>query len=68
MSKSCWGGLRIGWIRAETQHADTIAALRPAVDVGTATLEQLATARLLASPTNGFPERRNIFDRGGSYC
>jgi DNA-binding transcriptional MocR family regulator len=60
MSKSCWGGLRIGWIRAERSTLTTIAALRPAVDVGTAVLEQLATARLLAVADQYLPERRNI--------
>lgn len=60
MSKSCWGGLRIGWIRAERSTLTTIAALRPAVDVGTAVLEQLATARLLGVADQYLPERRNI--------
>jgi DNA-binding transcriptional MocR family regulator len=60
MSKSCWGGLRIGWIRAERSTLTTIAAMRPAVDVGTATLEQLATARLLGVTDEWLPERRNI--------
>jgi DNA-binding transcriptional MocR family regulator len=60
MSKSCWGGLRVGWIRAERSTLTTIAALRPAVDVGTAVLEQLATARLLGVADEYLPERRNI--------
>jgi DNA-binding transcriptional MocR family regulator len=34
--------------------------MRPAVDVGTATLEQLATARLLGVTDEWLPERRNI--------
>ena len=36
MSKSFWGGLRIGWIRAERGTLATIAALRPSIDMGTA--------------------------------
>ena len=47
MSKSFWGGLRIGWIRAERSTIATLAAMRPSVDMGTAILEQLAAARLL---------------------
>jgi DNA-binding transcriptional MocR family regulator len=60
MSKSCWGGLRIGWIRAERSTLTTIAALRPDVDMGTATLEQLATARLLGVADEWLPERRSV--------
>ena len=36
MSKSFWGGLRVGWIRAERATIATIAALRPSIDMGTA--------------------------------
>jgi DNA-binding transcriptional MocR family regulator len=60
MSKSCWGGLRIGWIRAERSTLTTIAALRPAIDMGTAILEQLAAARLLGVADEWLPERRNV--------
>ena len=58
MSKSFWGGLRIGWIRAERSVLPTIAALRPAM--GTAILEQVAAARLLAAEADVLPERREI--------
>jgi DNA-binding transcriptional MocR family regulator len=60
MSKSFWGGLRIGWIRAERTTLATIAALRPAIDMGTPVLEQLAAARLLAVADQVLPERREI--------
>ena len=60
MSKSFWGGLRIGWIRAERSVLPTIAALRPAIDMGTAIVEQLAAARLLADEAEVLPERREI--------
>jgi DNA-binding transcriptional MocR family regulator len=60
MSKSFWGGLRIGWIRAERSTLATIGALRPSIDMGTAIVEQLATARLLASEADVLPERRDI--------
>jgi DNA-binding transcriptional MocR family regulator len=60
MSKSCWGGLRIGWVRAERSTLTTIAALRPAIDMGTAILEQLAAARLLGVADEWLPERRNV--------
>ena len=60
MSKSFWGGLRIGWIRAERSALATIAALRPSIDMGTAIVEQLAAAELLAVEDQVLPERRDI--------
>ncbi len=60
MSKSFWGGLRIGWIRAERNTLSTIAALRPAIDMGTAILEQLAAARLFELADEVLSERRDI--------
>ncbi len=60
MSKSCWGGLRIGWIRAERSTLTTIAALRPP--------STWARRSSNNSPRQGFsaiadellPERRDI--------
>ncbi len=60
MSKSFWGGLRIGWIRAERSTLATIAAVRPSIDMGTPILEQLAAARLLEKADEILPERREI--------
>lgn len=60
MSKSFWGGLRIGWIRAERSTLATIATLRPAIDMGTPIVEQLAAAILLAADEEVLPERREI--------
>lgn len=60
MSKSFWGGLRIGWIRAERSTLATVAAQRPAIDMGTPIFEQLAAAKLLASEDAVLPERREI--------
>ena len=60
MSKSFWGGLRVGWIRAERATIATIAALRPSIDMGTPVLEQFAAARLLAQCDDLLPERREI--------
>jgi DNA-binding transcriptional MocR family regulator len=60
MSKSFWGGLRIGWIRAERGTLATIAAVRPSLDMGTPILEQLVAARLLDHADDVLPERREI--------
>ncbi|MCF6386934.1 PLP-dependent aminotransferase family protein [Mycobacterium sp. MBM] len=60
MSKSFWGGLRIGWIRAEPATLAAIAAIRSAVDLGTPILEQLTAARLLRTRDLVLPERRAL--------
>ncbi|MCO4198013.1 PLP-dependent aminotransferase family protein, partial [Mycolicibacterium smegmatis] len=60
MSKSFWGGLRVGWIRAERSTLATIAAIRPSVDLGTPVLEQLTAARLLAMREQILRERREL--------
>lgn len=67
MSKSFWGGLRVGWIRAERATIATIAALRPSIDMGTAVLEQCAAARLLTRHDELLPERREILRSRRAY-
>jgi DNA-binding transcriptional MocR family regulator len=60
VSKSFWGGLRIGWIRAERSTLATVATVRPSVDMGTAIVEQLAAAKLFAKADELLAERREI--------
>jgi DNA-binding transcriptional MocR family regulator len=61
MSKSFWGGMRIGWIRADPSVLATIRAIRPSIDLGTSVIEQLAAARLLSLRADEvLPERREI--------
>lgn len=48
MSKLAWGGLRIGWIRADRHLVARVLALRSSYDLGTALLEQCIAAELLA--------------------
>jgi DNA-binding transcriptional MocR family regulator len=47
MSKSCWGGLRIGWIRATARTVRELAALRASVDMAGPVLDQLLAVELL---------------------
>lgn len=47
VGKTIWDGLRVGWIRAEPGLIRTLAAARPASDLGTPVLEQLIVARML---------------------
>jgi DNA-binding transcriptional MocR family regulator len=60
VSKSFWGGLRVGWIRAERSTLASIAAVRPSVDMGTAIIDQLASAYLLSRADELLPERREL--------
>lgn len=47
ISKSIWGGLRVGWIRAEPEIIQRLAAVRATDDLASSVLEQLAVTQLL---------------------
>lgn len=47
-SKSFWGGLRLGWIRAPYGAMDRLTGARIRLDLGAPVLEQLALTHLLA--------------------
>ncbi|GAA4726783.1 PLP-dependent aminotransferase family protein [Nocardioides endophyticus] len=47
-SKSFWGGLRLGWIRAPRGQMERLTQARVSLDLGAPVLEQLVLARLLA--------------------
>ena len=57
-SKTLWGGLRIGWIRAERSHIQRLIAAKPATDLGTPVIEQLVVARLVPQLDEIMEERR----------
>ncbi len=40
VGKTVWGGLRVGWIRSTAANIRSLAAIRPAGDLGTGTLDQ----------------------------
>lgn len=48
MSKIAWGGMRIGWIRAERSLISRLLAVRPSFELGTALLEQCIAVELLS--------------------
>jgi DNA-binding transcriptional MocR family regulator len=58
MSKSFWGGLRVGWIRASEATITALAGVRPGLDLGTPVLEQLASVALLTDDEDRLDERR----------
>jgi DNA-binding transcriptional MocR family regulator len=47
LSKSFWGGLRVGWLRVPAPRMDAIVRARLSLDLGSPVLEQLAATRLL---------------------
>ncbi|WP_211239528.1 PLP-dependent aminotransferase family protein [Jiangella gansuensis] len=57
VSKTLWGGLRVGWLRAEPSLIRRLAAVRASVDISSAVVEQLATTALLASLDELLPGR-----------
>jgi DNA-binding transcriptional MocR family regulator len=61
--KSYWGGLRIGWIRADPQAVAALAAVRAAFDLGSPVLEQLAAAVLLSEEDDALAARREMLRR-----
>ncbi|MBD8077546.1 PLP-dependent aminotransferase family protein [Cellulosimicrobium arenosum] len=57
-SKSFWGGLRVGWVRAHPDLVARLARTRQSADVATAVLEQLAVVELLEDRRAVLAERR----------
>lgn len=57
-SKSLWGGLRIGWIRADRSVVRKLIAAKPSTDLGTPMIEQLVVARMLPDFPAIMEERR----------
>ncbi len=47
-SKTFWGGLRLGWIRAPEGQMERLTGARVGLDLGAPVMEQLVLARLLA--------------------
>ena len=58
VSKSFWGGLRIGWIRSPEALVSRILDARGSLDLGAPVLEQLVVCRLLADRSEVLAERR----------
>jgi DNA-binding transcriptional MocR family regulator len=61
LSKTVWGGLRIGWLRAPRAIVRRIAAARSSDDISTPVLEQLVAVALLEHLDDVVAERRARF-------
>ncbi len=57
-SKTFWGGLRLGWIRAPRDRMDGLTRARVGLDLGAPVMEQLVLARLLADADTIVAEHR----------
>jgi len=64
VGKTVWGGLRVGWIRADPALIRKLAAARLANDLGTPVLEQLIVARLLRQLPEILQTRRTLLREG----
>lgn len=58
VSKSFWGGLRVGWLRVDPAMAASMASIKAGEDLGTSILAQVVTARLLPRIDEARAERR----------
>jgi DNA-binding transcriptional MocR family regulator len=58
VSKSLWGGLRIGWLRVPEALVAQVLDARASMDLGAAVVEQLVVARLLRRRDTILSERR----------
>ena len=60
LSKSVWGGLRAGWVRADRELVRRMAFARGSQDVGGPVLDQLLAARVFAALDALLPGRRAL--------
>jgi DNA-binding transcriptional MocR family regulator len=58
VSKSFWGGLRVGWVRAPFDLMERLTNARVTLDLGVPVMEQLATVRLLEDPAATLDQHR----------
>ena len=66
VSKSFWGGLRVGWIRAAPGLIRRLAATRALGDMAGPVLDQLVVATLLTDPAAALAEQRGRLATGAA--
>ena len=64
LGKTVWGGLRIGWIRADASLIDRLVAARPPRDLGTPEFEQAVATRVLARMEEVLAQRATLLREG----
>ena len=60
LSKSVWGGLRTGWVRADREYVRALALARGSQDVGSPVLDQLLAVEALGRLAEFLPGRRAL--------
>lgn len=60
LSKSVWGGLRIGWVRGPVDVVQRLARLKALADMGSAVIDQALAARLLPRAAELSVEREEL--------
>ncbi|MCW2776335.1 MAG: GntR family transcriptional regulator, partial [Frankiales bacterium] len=63
MSKSHWGGLRVGWLRGPADVVARLVEARAAVDLAPPVLDQLVALELLADDTAVARRQRQVAER-----
>jgi DNA-binding transcriptional MocR family regulator len=64
VSKPIWGGIRVGWIRAETDLISQLAVVRARSDMSGSVLDQLVATEILRDPEASFELRRSQLRAG----
>lgn len=60
MSKGYWGGLRVGWVRADTTVIGRLARARTITDMASPVLDQLVSLHLLDNAATILEDRRRL--------
>jgi len=64
LGKTAWGGLRIGWIRADAELVARLIAARPSRDLGTPEFEQAVAVRVLERMPEVLAQRAQVLRDG----
>ncbi|MGV8970355.1 MAG: PLP-dependent aminotransferase family protein, partial [Microbacteriaceae bacterium] len=64
VGKTLWGGVRVGWIRAERPLIQRLVRARPSGDLGTPLLEQLIVTEVLRDYDTLLESRREVLRAG----
>lgn len=64
LGKTVWGGLRVGWIRADTETIRRLVAARPHRDLGTPEFEQAVATRVLGHMPDVIAQRSALLREG----
>jgi len=67
VGKTVWGGLRLGWIRADHELIQRVGRMRFASDLGTPILDQLIVLQLLADYERILADRREYLRAGRDH-